>query len=180
MKISVITKDKYLVTQAELILAGRATVSLDPDPEADITLLDVDTAAKATAQGKRIIRLSRIRGMADETIPLSFDFYNSLTDGCRAGIALSDEDRTCTVDGRLVKLTSLEFSLLSLLVSKKGEYASREQISEVIFGGGGDNMINLYIHYLREKLENGSERIIISSRKQGYAINKEFLGGKVC
>ena len=177
MKISVISNDKYLITQAELLLSKRGAVVFSPDADADITLWDKDTAENVSVQGKKIISLSRISGEADELIPLSFDFYNSLGESGGRRLTLSEGDRTCFLDARAVKLTSHEYSLLSLLVSKGGDYAPREEISKVIFGDAGDNMINLYIHYLREKLEGGSEKIIISSRKLGYAINKEFLGG---
>ena len=39
-------------------------------------------------------------------------------------------------------------------------------------------MINVYIHYLREKLELCGEKIIIASREAGYRIDKRFLGGE--
>ena len=180
MKISLLTDDKYLRAQAELLLSREASLSFLPDPKADITLLDVDTKEEKRGMGGRVIRLSRHAGVGDETLPLPFDFYRSLKRSDLARLTLGEGGRTCFVDGRSVKLTSHEYALLALLVSKKGAFAKREEISEVIFGGGGDNMINLYIHYLREKLESGAEKIILSSRKQGYAINENFLGGKIC
>ena len=41
--------------------------------------------------------------------------------------------------------------------------------------------MNVYVHYLREKLEYNGEKVIISSRKNGYKIDERFFprdGGK--
>jgi DNA-binding response OmpR family regulator len=42
-------------------------------------------------------------------------------------------------------------------------------------GDKGEGLINVYVHYLREKLEVGGEKIINSSRKNGYAIDEKFI-----
>ena len=39
-----------------------------------------------------------------------------------------------------------------------------------------EKTVNVYIHYLREKLESGGEKIIISSRNMGYKIDSKYLG----
>ena len=48
---------------------------------------------------------------------------------------------------------------------------------------GGDDadggILNVYVHYLREKLEKRGEKIIISSRKSGYKIDEKYLKGEV-
>ena len=52
---------------------------------------------------------------------------------------------------------------------------------KTVWGDGADGgVLNVYIHYLREKLEAGGEKIILSSRKQGYKIVEKYLknGGK--
>ena len=36
-------------------------------------------------------------------------------------------------------------------------------------------VLNVYIHYLREKLETEGEKIIFSTRKMGYKIDKKYL-----
>ena len=180
MKISVVTSDKYLKTEAELLLGGSAELSFSADEDADITLVDIDTTAQYKASG-RVIRLSRVAGLGDRMLPLPFDFFTSLLKGNgEARLTLDGGNRTCTVDTHTVKLTAHEYKLLALIYSRGGEYVSRSEISESVFDGGNDNLINIYIHYLREKLELGSNKIILSSRKFGYAINKDFLGGKIC
>ena len=48
--------------------------------------------------------------------------------------------------------------------------------------GADEGVLNVYVHYLREKLERGGEKIIISSRGLGYKIDEKYLqtGGTVC
>jgi DNA-binding response OmpR family regulator len=89
------------------------------------------------------------------------------------------EGRLAFIGGRCVKLTEIEYALAALLV-ERGDFISREEILEKIWGGEADpGIINVYIHYLRGKLETGGERVIISSRLRGYSINPKFLkGGK--
>ena len=53
----------------------------------------------------------------------------------------------------------------------------REEILSTVWGGEADSgVINVYIHYLREKLEVCGEKIILSSRKCGYKIDEKYLG----
>ena len=61
-------------------------------------------------------------------------------------------------------------------MEKRGEYVSREELLSRIWQNKTDKgILNVYIHYLREKLEKGGERIIISSRNLGYKINEVFI-----
>ena len=173
-------KLQYLKNEAQILLSGEAELSFFSDKNADITLIDVDTEKESDLYGT-VIRLSRTPGKGDAVIPLPFSFFTSLTRGTRtARLTVNDSARCCYFDRKEIKLTAHEYKLLSLLVSRDGEFVGRREISESVFDGGNDNLINIYVHYLREKLENGSNKIIISSRKHGYAVNKDFLGGKIC
>ena len=40
--------------------------------------------------------------------------------------------------------------------------------------------MNVYIHYLREKLEADGEKIILSSRSHGYKIDEKYLTEGEC
>ena len=180
MKITLLTRDKYLRAYAEMLLRGKAELSFGDAEGSDITLLDVDTVTAEKTSG-RLIRLSKEADKADVTLPLTRSFFSSLSDKAgEARLTLGADGRSCVLDGRQVKLTAHEYALLSLIVSRGGEYVARDEISRAVFGGGNDNLINIYVHYLREKLEGGSNKIILSSRKLGYAVNKEFLGGAIC
>lgn len=78
--------------------------------------------------------------------------------------------------GEEIKLSALEYSLLSLLVSRGGAFISREEILEGVWNSEKEiGIVNVYVHYLREKLERGGEKVIISSRNEGYKIDERFL-----
>ena len=58
-----------------------------------------------------------------------------------------------------------------------GEFVSRDELSRAVWGEGADGgILNVYIHYLREKLESKGEKVIISSRRGGYKIDGKYLG----
>ena len=113
--------------------------------------------------------------------PFSYDELFSLLDGVSgsgARLALIGE-RTVRLDGEKIKLSEVEYRLLSLLHRTGGEYLTREELVREVWGEGQDEgVLNVYIHYLRSKLEGEGERIILSSRKSGYRLNKDYLGGE--
>lgn len=87
-------------------------------------------------------------------------------------------ERCAYIRDKKISLTEVEFNLLNCLVSKGGEFVTREQILSTVWGEGVDGgVVNVYVHYLREKLEFFGEKIIISSRKSGYKIREDYLRG---
>jgi two-component system, OmpR family, copper resistance phosphate regulon response regulator CusR len=76
--------------------------------------------------------------------------------------------------GRVVELTSLEYRLLEYLAYRNGEVVSRTEIWEKIFEdgeGGSSNAVDVYIGYLRKKLNFGGEPDLIQTRRgQGYQL----------
>lgn len=181
MKIAVLTKDKYLFRRIELEL-GDGIISYSENVLADLLILDCDTAEMPSFEG-RVIRLCREDGKDTVRLPLPLGKLSELCSGGEEAaprLRIVPEEKCAYLDGKKIKLTSHEYSLLSLLISKSGAYAPREEIANAVFGGASDGLINIYIHYLREKLEGGGEKIIISSRSQGYKINEKYTGGTVC
>ena len=75
---------------------------------------------------------------------------------------------------RQLSLTAREYQLLLLLLRQKGTVVSREQILEEIWadqGGGASNVIEVYVRYLRQKLEqDGEPRLIHTVRGRGYCL----------
>ena len=175
MKILVITDDKYLYRKAELELCGHTVLCEGSTDSVDLVIYDVDSGLPCPYQNA--VTLSRAQG-ADFTLPIPLGGFLSIVSSPQslgARLTVSREDNVATLDGVRIKLTSHETALLSLLISSAGSYTSRERIAEEVFKGATDGMINIYIHYLREKLEKGGEKIIISSRGLGYKINDKFL-----
>lgn len=180
MRVAVITDDKYLYRRIELELAGAAEVTSDTS-SAELLIIDIDGAPSPEVSG-RSITLSR-RSSADLSIPFPRGSLHALIDGgakSTARLSLDREARVAALDGRAIPLTRQEAALLAFLIDKGGEFASREEISREVWGGASDGLINIYVHYLREKLEGSGERIILSSRSQGYRISEKFLEVKVC
>lgn len=180
MRVAVITDDKYLYRRIELELAGTAEVTTDVS-EAELFVIDTDGDAQPVARGA-CVTLSR-RGKADLPIPFLRGSLRALLEGggeSTARLLLDRDARVATLDGRAIPLTRQEAALLAFLIDKGGDFASREEISRAVWGGASDGLINIYVHYLREKLEGSGERIILSSRSQGYRISEKFLEVKVC
>jgi DNA-binding response OmpR family regulator len=77
---------------------------------------------------------------------------------------------------RSIELTAKEFDLLQYLMSHPRQVFTREQILENIWGYdflGDSNIIEVYVRYLRLKLENDSEkRLIHTARGVGYSLRE--------
>jgi DNA-binding response OmpR family regulator len=66
--------------------------------------------------------------------------------------------------GRQIVLTAKEFSLLELLIANKNRVLSRSYIAEAIWGinyDRGTNLIDVYINYLRTKIDKGFDQPLI-------------------
>jgi hypothetical protein len=175
--ISVFTKNSFLFQKIRLDAPEGVTVALR-DADADLILIDKDT------EDIRIdgaLTMSRKDLSADISIPFRLgEIKRLLSDasGNEALLKISDSGRLAILRGEKIKLTELEASLLSALIKRRGGYASREEILCEVWSAGSDpGIINVYIHYLRDKLEKHGEKIIISSRKCGYKIDEKYLGG---
>lgn len=72
------------------------------------------------------------------------------------GLAINDDLKEVTVDGKTVKLTPIEYNILLLLVKNQGKVFSIEQIYESIWNEdaiGADNTVAVHIRHIREKIE---------------------------
>jgi len=78
---------------------------------------------------------------------------------------------------RLIRLTAKEFDLLEYLMSHYFQVLTRTQILENVWGyeySGSSNIIEVYIRYLRRKLEeNDAARLIHTVRSVGYIFREE-------
>jgi two-component system, OmpR family, response regulator NblR len=93
------------------------------------------------------------------------------------GDLVLDLDTRQAVRGqRSIDLTAKEFELLHYLMTNPGETLTREQILENVWGyesGGESNVIEVYVRYLRIKLqEGGDKRIIQTVRGSGYVLRE--------
>jgi two-component system response regulator MprA len=78
---------------------------------------------------------------------------------------------------RRIELTAREFELLSFFVQHPKQVLTRDVLYDRIWGydfGGESNIIEVYVRYLRAKLEDAGEpRLIQTVRGVGYALREE-------
>ena len=79
--------------------------------------------------------------------------------------------------GKEISLSSREFSILRYLCMNKGIVLSRDKIEEHIWNydyAGGSNVVDVYIRYLRKKIDEGfSPKLIHTVRGAGYVLREE-------
>lgn len=89
-------------------------------------------------------------------------------------LGLDIATRRAVVGGRAIDLTMKEFDLLKFLMEHPREVLTREQILENVWGYdfmGESNVIEVYIRYLRLKIEDeGQKRLIQTVRGVGYVL----------
>lgn len=81
--------------------------------------------------------------------------------------------------GREIELSSKEFSILEFLMRNEGAILSRESIREHIWSwdyDGESNVVDVYIRYLRKKIDEGERvKLIHTVRGTGYMIKGEGI-----
>jgi two-component system response regulator MprA len=94
-----------------------------------------------------------------------------------AGISLDPSTREAKRGDTNLNLTVTEFNLLHLLLRHPRQVLERRQILNDVWGydfGGDDNVLEIYIGYLRKKLEaDGQPRLIQTVRGIGYVLREE-------
>jgi DNA-binding response OmpR family regulator len=89
-------------------------------------------------------------------------------------LTLDIDKHLITRDDQEIKLTLQEFKLLKLLMENKDRVVSRTQILETVWGINYEtntNVVDVYISYLRNKIElEGHEKLIETVKGRGYII----------
>jgi DNA-binding response OmpR family regulator len=79
-------------------------------------------------------------------------------------------------DGRSIELTAREFDLLAYLMRHAGKVLNKTQIIDHVWGfdaAATSNVVEIYIHYLRDKIDHGFSRPLIRTvRGVGYTIKE--------
>ncbi|MBF0571115.1 MAG: response regulator transcription factor [Candidatus Omnitrophica bacterium] len=91
-----------------------------------------------------------------------------------ADLELDQAIRKAYRAGKEIDLTSTEYSLLEYLMLNAGQVVTRTMISEHVWDDDFDaysNVINVYINYLRKKIDsNQAQQLIHSLRGVGYTL----------
>jgi DNA-binding response OmpR family regulator len=89
-------------------------------------------------------------------------------------LTLNRRSREVFRNGRAIELTAKEFDLLDYLMTHPRQVITRDQILEKVWGYdfmGDSNIIEVYVRYLRLKLEENQEkRLIQTIRGVGYVL----------
>ncbi len=79
-------------------------------------------------------------------------------------------------DGKEISLSKKEYELLEYLMHNQGVVLSREKIEDHIWNfdyEGGTNVVDVYISYLRRKIDGGSKsKLIHTVRGKGYVLRE--------
>ncbi|PDV99585.1 response regulator transcription factor [Candidatus Chloroploca asiatica] len=91
-----------------------------------------------------------------------------------SNLTLDTASRELRVGERRVELTTKEYDLLELFLRHPNQVLTREIIFDRVWGydfGGESNIIEVYVRYLRQKLEaEGETRLIQTVRGAGYIL----------
>ncbi len=93
------------------------------------------------------------------------------------GVTLDPVTREVRVDEQVIDLTKTEFDLLDFFMRHPRQVLERAQILNNVWGydfGGDDNVLEVYVGYLRKKMEAGGHpRLIQTVRGIGYVLRAE-------
>jgi two-component system response regulator MprA len=97
-----------------------------------------------------------------------------------ADLELNTSTRTAGRSGREISLTTTEYELLALFMRRPRQVITRDIIMDRVWGydfEGQSNVLEVYIGYLRNKLEaEGEPRLIHTVRGAGYVLREKSDG----
>lgn len=114
--------------------------------------------------------LARVRALLRRTVPVEkVDRVLRLAD-----LELDRDERVARRSGRTIDLTAREFALLDYLMQNAGRVVSRVDIAEQVWDIGfdtGTNVIDVYISYLRAKIDKDAPvKLIHTLVGMGYVL----------
>lgn len=93
-----------------------------------------------------------------------------------AGLEVNLEAKEAWREGRKVKLTIREFKLLECLIRNPGKALSRHELLEKVWGldfDTGTNVVDVYVNYLRNKIDKGyPNKLIHTVYGMGYILKE--------
>lgn len=112
--------------------------------------------------------LARIRAMTRKQTKQKTNEYRI------ADLEVYLDSRQVFRQGKEIVLSNKEFSILRYMIRNQGIVLSRDKIEQHIWNydyAGGSNVIDVYIRYLRKKIDDGFEpKLIHTVRGAGYVL----------
>jgi two-component system OmpR family response regulator len=93
-----------------------------------------------------------------------------------ADLELNEQTHDVTRAGERIALTGTEFELLRFLMQNQRRVLSKAQLLDEVWGydfGGKTSVVELYISYLRKKIDAGRDPLIHTLRGVGYTIRED-------
>jgi two-component system OmpR family response regulator len=144
---------------------GATAVRIAREQRPDAVVLDV---MLPDFDGLEVLR--RLRAEAPE-VPVLFLTARDAVEDRVAGLTAGGDD--------LIELTATEFELLRYLMRNPKRVLSKAQILDRVWNydfGGQSNVVELYVSYLRKKIDAGRAPMIRTVRGAGYVL-KAAAGG---
>ncbi|MEV6315587.1 response regulator transcription factor [Streptomyces sp. NPDC051776] len=118
--------------------------------------------------------LARLRGLLRRAgMTRATDAAKLLTVG---DLVMDEEAREVTRGGRIVDLSPTEFELLRFLMRNPRRVLSKARILDRVWSydfGGQAHVVELYISYLRKKIDQGRSPLIHTVRGVGYVLKPD-------
>lgn len=115
--------------------------------------------------------LARIRAMTRKSAGAVTSVFTC------GGLTLDEAAHTVMRDGRKIDLSAKEFAVLDYLIRNKGAVLSRESIENNVWNydwEGGTNVVDVYMSYLRRKVDAGFEnKLIHTVRGVGWVLRED-------
>ena len=155
----------------------------DEDPALPVLFLTArdaveDRVAGLTAGGDDYVTkpfsleevVARVRALLRRSVQLAEEETSLLTVG---DLTLDEDSHEVMRAGTEINLTATEFELLRFLIRNPKRVLSKAQILDRVWHydfGGQANVVELYISYLRKKIDAGREPMIHTMRGAGYVL----------
>ena len=88
-------------------------------------------------------------------------------------MTIDEDSHDVSRDGQEIRLTATEFELLRYFMRNPKRVLSKAQILDRVWNydfGGQAHVVELYISYLRKKIDAGREPVIHTVRGVGYVL----------
>ncbi len=156
----------------------------DNIPTADIYIIDLDTREMPQGLEGKILLCSTTRTRpadcphlwADRPFrPARLLALLDLAEEPKTSTLLPYPDRPCVLVGEEeVALSAREHALLMALWEANGAFLTREELLTRVWSDEETDLgvVNVYIHYLRKKIETDGRRYIYAARGRGYQLKR--------
>lgn len=148
-------------------LGTAENVALGLNTGADDYLVKPFKFIELTARVKSILRRTDTTNGSENSEEVIYRYAN---------IELNDTTKTVTRDGEEIALTSTEFKLLKMFLTHPRRVLSRMEMLEEVWGVNfdiGTNVVDVYVNYLRKKLDKSDSKLIHTVIGMGYVLKEQ-------